>query len=102
MLHIEAPAESAPEQPEPPRKPPVFVPAPSSVPTHYGALTLKGISGTKDRRMVLINNATLMAGETAKVKANNREVVVFCKEIREQSVLVTADGKPLELKLGQR
>ncbi|HZL44199.1 MAG TPA: thioredoxin family protein [Verrucomicrobiae bacterium] len=102
ILHIQAPAEPAPVEPEVPRKPLVFVPDPSSVPTHYGALTLKGISGSKDRRMVLINNATLMAGETAKVKVNDKEVVVFCKEIGEQSVLVTADGKPLELKLGAR
>src|SRR2546426_275484 len=50
-------------EPEPPRKPVVFTPVPPAVPIHYGTLALKGISGTKERRMVLINNASLMAGE---------------------------------------
>ena len=53
-------------------------------------------------RMVLINNATMVAGETAKVRAQDQDVVVCCKEIREDSVLITCDGKPMELKLGNR
>jgi len=61
---------------------------------------LKGISGSKQRRLALINNATFVVGETAKVKVQDQLVEVCCKEIREDSVLVTADGKPLELKLG--
>lgn len=73
---------------------------PPVVPIRYGALALKGISGTKERRMVLINNANLMTGETAKVKVDDRQVLVCCKEIREDSVLITADEQPMELKLG--
>jgi hypothetical protein len=52
--------------------------------------------------MVLINNASLVAGETAKVRAEDKQVVVLCKEIREDSVLITCDGKPMELKLRAR
>ena len=52
--------------------------------------------------MVLINNASMMAGETTKVRAQDREVVVCCKEIRADSVLITCDGKPMELKLVNR
>ncbi len=96
------PKASPQSEPERPRKPAVWVPIPPAVPIHYGSLALKGISGTKDRRMVMINNANLMVGETAKVKVQDGEVVVCCKEIRDESVLVTADGKPLELKLGER
>jgi len=52
--------------------------------------------------MVLINNQTFLAGETANVKVQDRDVVVHCKEIRDDSVFITADGKEMELKLGSR
>ena len=94
---VQAPGASEPEKP---RKPVTWTPPPAQVPIHYGPLALKSISGTKERRMVLINNATMMAGETAKVRAQDREVVVCCKEIRDDSVMITCDGKPIELKLG--
>jgi thioredoxin-related protein len=93
---------SPPIEPEPPRKPVTFIPPPPAVPIHYGSLALKGISGTKERRMVLINNASMMTGEKANVRTQDHEVVVICKEIREDSVLITCDGKEMELKLGNR
>ena len=92
--------EEPPAPPPPPRKPVVFTPPPPSVPNHYDSLALKGISGTRDRRMVLINNATLTVGETANVRVQDHEVVVSCKAIRDNSVLVTVNDKPMELKLG--
>jgi thioredoxin-related protein len=88
-------------EPERRRSPVTFTPIPPAVPVHYGALALKAISGPKDRRMVLINNASFMTGETAKVKAEDRDVVVCCKEIRADSVLITCDGSQMELKLGK-
>jgi len=94
-------APPPPRELEPRRRPAAFVPIPPETPIHYGALTLKAISGAKNRRMVLINNASLMTGETAKVKAENHDVVVCCKEIHDDSVLITCDGKPMELKLGK-
>jgi len=89
-------------QPGKPRKPLTFPSLPPAVSNHYGSLALKGISGTKDRRLVLINNQTFLAGETAGVKVQDRVAVVHCKEIRDDSVLITADGTPMELKLGSR
>jgi thioredoxin-related protein len=88
-------------EPEPRRRPVTFTPIPPEVPNHYGALALKSISGTKDRRMVLINNASMLAGETAKVKVEDHDVTVCCKEIRDDSVLITCNGKEMELKLGK-
>ncbi len=85
-----------------PRTPVSYTLPPSAVPIKYGPLTLKSVSGPKERRMVLINNASMMTGETAKVRALDKEIVVVCKEIREDSILITADGKPMELKLTQR
>ncbi|MDB6066695.1 MAG: trxA [Pedosphaera sp.] len=78
-----------------------FVPIAPTTPTRYTVLALKGISGAPEQRMALINNQTFMVGETAKVKVQDAKVEVFCKEIREDSVLVTVDGKPQELKLGK-
>jgi thioredoxin-related protein len=97
-----SPSVAPQSDPEKPRKPVAWVPIPPAAPVYYGSLALKGISGSKDRRMVMINNANLMVGETAKVKVQDREIVVCCKEIRDDSVVVTADGNSLELKLGQR
>jgi len=91
-----------PPQPEKPRKPVTWTPPPPPVPIHYGRLALKSISGTKERPVVLINNATMMTGETAKVRTEDREVLVCCKEIREDSVMITCDGQPMELKLGTK
>jgi thioredoxin-related protein len=89
-------------EPEPRRRPVTFTPIPPAVPNHYGALALKSISGPKDRRMVLINNASMMTGETAKVKVEDHDAVVSCKEIRDDSVLITCDGKEMELTLGKK
>jgi thioredoxin-related protein len=100
VKHPVAPPASEPV--EPPRKPFVFSLPPPVAPMHYGRLALKGISGPKERRMVLINNASLMTGETAKVRAEDRDVIIVCKDIRENSVLVTCDGKELELKLAEK
>jgi protein disulfide-isomerase len=63
-------------------------------PTHTEGLVLKGISGPKDKRLALVNNQTLTAGETTSVKTPAGSLRVHCVEIREGSVLVTIDGKP--------
>src|SRR5262245_7824521 len=49
-------------------KPEIFKLPPPPPPIHYGPLALKAISGPKGRRIVLINNASLMQGETATVR----------------------------------
>jgi protein disulfide-isomerase len=83
----------------PPRPAPEFVPIPAAKPIQYGELALKAISGSAGRRMALINNETFLVGETAKVKVKESKVEVTCKEIRADSVLLTVDGKIIELKL---
>jgi len=88
-------------EPAPRRRPVTFTPIPPAVPNHYGPLALKSISGPKARRIVLINNASMMTGETAKVSVEDRTVIVCCKEIRDDSVIITCDGAQMELKLGK-
>jgi hypothetical protein len=85
---------------EKPRTLATWSPPPAPIQIKYGPLALKSISGPKERRVVLINNATMMAGETANVRTEGREVVVCCQEIRDDSVKINCDGKPMELKLG--
>jgi len=101
LLNVEVKNQPS-ETTEPAPKPVVFQPVPQGVPIRYETLALKGISGSEQRRMALINNATLFVGETATVKVQDQRVEVCCKEIREDSVLITVDGKLTELKLGGR
>jgi thioredoxin-related protein len=85
--------------PEPKRHEPVFVPIAPATPIHYGGLSLKGLSGSKDQRLAIINNQTMMAGETAKVKVNDQHLEVTLKEIRDNSVVIVIAGQTQELKL---
>jgi hypothetical protein len=67
-------------------------------------LTLKGLSGRASRRFALINDTTLTAGEQARVRVANTNVVVRCDEIRDHSVVIHVDGvpAPVELQLDPR
>jgi len=91
-----------PAQPDSPRPPAAFVPVAPANALHYGDLALKGISGVKDHRLALINNQTLMIGETAKVKVHDQRVEITLKEIRDDSVVILVEGKTLQLTLGER
>jgi protein disulfide-isomerase len=96
-----SPATKKEPEPEAPRRPPpAFVPIAPTVPNQYGELTLKAVSGAAGNRLALINNQTLAVGESAKVKVKDGTVQVVCREIREDSVTITVDGKPMELTLG--
>ena len=65
----------------------------------YRELTLKGISGAGNRRLALINNETLMTGESATVKSFGTNIEVTVKEIRDTSVLIVVKGQTHELSL---
>jgi protein disulfide-isomerase len=69
---------------------------------NYSEIALKAISGKPNKRLALINNQSFAQGETAMVKLDDKKLKVFCKEIRENSVVVQIDGKPeIELLLGK-
>ena len=72
--------------------PPPFNGAPTFPPQKFDKLVLKGISGPKDRRLAVINNETLGAGESATLKLGESQVKVKCIEIRDQTALVSIDG----------
>ena len=90
------------QQAEAPKPQPTFVPIAPEVPNKYGELALKAISGTRDRRMAMINNQTFMTGETAKVKVHDQKVEVTVKEIRDSSVSIVVGGLSKELVLVER
>lgn len=84
-----APSSSRPDAPP---DTPLFNGAPVFPPKRYDELQLKGIMGTAQRPMVLINNQTFFAGETARVKLKDGEVKVTCREIRPKSAMVQVEG----------
>jgi len=95
-------ASAGSDQPsDPPRRPPVYAPFPQVAPVHYDDLALKGVSIGPAGRMAMINNETLAVGESASIKLKDGHVVVVCKEIHDDSALVTVDGKLVELTMGQ-
>lgn len=102
MKHVDigAIASTPDDPPDPPRHAPVYEPLPQVAPVQYGDLALKGISIGPAGRMAMINNETLAIGESAHIKVHDSRVEVVCKEIRDDSVLITADGKLMELKMG--
>ncbi len=57
-------------------------------------LSLKGISGTKDKRLALINNRTLEVGEESEFRQGNQSVKIRCVEITDKSVFITVEGSP--------
>jgi len=81
-------------KPERRREPlPLFGGAPTQPPPRYTELTLKGISGSANRRMAIVNNQTLGVGEQARVKLGDGEVRVRCLEIADTSAIVMVDGE---------
>jgi thioredoxin-related protein len=100
IKHVDVASTPA-EPADPPRHAPVYAPLPQVAPVQYGDLALKGISIGPAGRMAMINNETLAVGESASIKVKDGHVEVVCKEIRDDSALVTVDGKLVELKMGQ-
>lgn len=88
----QAPSGSQPARPATTAQP-LFNGAPTAPPRLYSDLTLKAITGNEGRRFALLNNQTFAAGDTAKVKLEDREVKVRCVEVREKSVVVAVDGQ---------
>lgn len=65
-------------------------------------LTVKGISGTKERRLAIINNRTFEVGEEAELKVSGQLVKIRCVEIREKSVLLEVNGQAKALSLSSK
>ena len=66
-------------------------------PAGVTALVVKGVSGAADRRLVIINNVTFAAGDTAMVPTEQGRIRVHCVEIKPHSVVVEIGGHYHEL-----
>jgi len=67
-------------------------------------LTLKGISGTRERPLAIINNQTFAAGEENDVVTGTRRVRVRCVQINAEAetVIIEIGNERRELRLRQR
>jgi hypothetical protein len=84
-------------QPTEPRQ--VIPPSPAVVKAPE-ELVLRGILGTGVRRLALINDATLAAGEEALAHLGAREIRLRCVEIGDDAVVVQVNGgDPQQLRL---
>jgi len=63
------------------------------------ALVVKGVSGSTDRRLVIINNHTFAAGDIADVLTDQGRIRVHCVEIKPHSVIVEIGGHYHELSI---
>jgi hypothetical protein len=55
-------------------------------------LTLKGIGGSKNRPVAIINNRTFAVGESAEMRVKGEVVKVRCVEISDKFVKITVNG----------
>jgi hypothetical protein len=83
------------------RKPEV-IRSPVVAPPAIAELELKGISGTADHRLAIINNRTFERGEEGTVVSNVGRVRLMCKEIGTNSVRVNINGQDRILTLPVR
>jgi len=61
------------------------------------SLVLKGFSGSKNHRLVIINNHTFAAGDTGDVITSDGRIHLRCIEIKNNSVVIEAGGQRHEL-----
>jgi hypothetical protein len=62
-------------------------------------LVLKGISGTRQHPLCIINNRTLEAGEEGEVLTAAGKTKIRCVEIKADSVVIDINGERQELRL---
>ena len=61
------------------------------------ALVVKGVSGSPDHRLVIINNHTFAVGDIADVITDMGRIRVHCVEIKPRSVVIEVGGQYHEL-----
>jgi hypothetical protein len=63
------------------------------------SLVVRGISGSSDHRLVIINNHTFAAGDIADVITEQGRIRIHCVEIKPRSVVIEIRGQYHELPL---
>lgn len=58
------------------------------------SFTLKALSGSAGHRLALINNRTLATGEKTEITTATGKLVIYCEEIKENSVVIRTLAQP--------
>ena len=69
---------------------------------NFNNIVLKGISGTAEKRLAIINNKTFEVGEEGNLSVGGHPTKVKCVEIREKSILISINGVTKELFLDSK
>jgi hypothetical protein len=77
----------------------VLTPVPAPEPAKREIMVLKGIAGTLDRRVALINDRTFSKGETGEIKSGTNEFKIRVIDIKDRSVTIERAGQTNELPL---
>lgn len=64
---------------------------------NFSNIVLKGISGTAENRLAIINNKTFAAGEEGALPVSGHLTKVKVVEVREKSVVISINGVTKEL-----
>jgi len=75
----------------------VVTPAPE--PTKKEIMLLKGITGTPDRRVALINDRTFTKGEAGEIKSGTNTFKIRVVDIKDRSVTIERAGQTNDLPL---
>jgi hypothetical protein len=83
---------------------PVMATSPNMPPPPTSALVLKGVIGSPNHRMALINSSILEVGEEEAVRVPGGHVKVKCLEIGEDYAVIRAEGEsqPKRLELNKK
>jgi hypothetical protein len=76
-----------------------MAPTATNIVPEITALVVKGISGSTDHRLVIINNHTFATGDIADVITEQGRIRVHCVEIKPRSVIIEVGGQYHELPL---
>ena len=79
----------------------VVTPVLAPEPTKKEIMVLKGITGTPDRRVALINDRTFTKGEAGELKVGTNTFPIRVIDILEKSVTIEREGQTNELPLAE-
>ena len=64
---------------------------------NFNNIALKGVSGTSEKRLAIINNKTFEEGEEGELRVSGHPTKVKVVQVREKSVLISINGVTKEL-----
>ena len=69
---------------------------------NFNNIVLKGISGSAEKRLAILNNKTFAAGEDGELRIGGHPTKIKIVEVREKSVVISINGVTRELVLDSK